>query len=140
MKTIKHIILFISLLAVLSITLVGCGSEADIEAELGQQFTLYFGQTAEIKGEKLEITFVEILEDNRCPSDATCIWEGRVRCRMDVKYEGMKYEVNLSQPGLSYDYQSGFFKDYNLTFKIEPYPVSDVTLAATDYYIYLTVS
>jgi len=140
MKRIKKAILFALLLATLAITFAGCGSKADVVAELGQQFTLYFGQTAEIKGEKLEITFVEILEDNRCPSDATCILEGRVRCRLDVRYKGGKYEVTLSQPGLSYDYQSGFFKDYSLTFKIEPYPVSDVTLSASDYYIYLTVS
>jgi hypothetical protein len=140
MKKIKHLILFVLLLATLAITPAGCGSKADIIAELGQQFSLYFGQMAEIKGEKLEMTFVEILEDNRCPSDVTCIWEGRVRCRLDVSYKGTSYEVILSQPGLSYNYVSGFFKDYSLTFKIEPYPVSDVTLSASDYHIYLTVS
>jgi hypothetical protein len=140
MIRIRYIILFVLLLVALAITPAGCGSKVDIEAELGQQFSLYFGETAEIKGEKLEITFVEILEDSRCASDVTCIWEGRVRCRLEVKYEGAYYDVILAQPGLSYDYESGIFKGYSLSFKVEPYPLSDVTLSAKDYYIYLTVS
>lgn len=86
-----------------------------------------------------QVTFVEILEDNRCPSDVTCIREGRVRCRLDVSYQGTHYEVTLAQPGLSYEYESGTFEDYRLSFKIEPYPLSEVTLSAKDYYIYLTI-
>ena len=140
MRITRYITSIILMLAVLATLVTGCNSKVDIEAELGQQFSLYFGQTAEIKGEKLEITFVEIPEDSRCPSDVTCIWEGRVRCRLEMKYQGTYYEVVLTQPGLSYDYESGIFEGYSLSFKVEPYPLSDVTLSADDYYIYLTVS
>ena len=140
MRITRYITSIILILAVLATLVTGCNSKVDIEAELGQQFSLYFGQTAEIKGEKLEITFVEIPEDSRCPSDVTCIWEGRVRCRLEMKYQGTYYEVVLTQPGLSYDYESGIFEGYSLSFKVEPCPLSDVTLSAGDYYIYLTVS
>jgi len=140
MRITRYITSIILMLAVLATLVTGCNSKVDIEAELGQQFSLYFGQTAEIKGEKLEITFVEIPEDSRCPSDVTCIWEGRVRCRLEMKYQGTYYEVVLTQLGLSYDYESGIFEGYSLSFKVEPYPLSDVTLSAGDYYIYLIVS
>ena len=140
MKTIKAIVLFVLVLAATAALPAGCVSKVDVEAELGQKFSLSFGDTVEIKGEQLEITFAEILEDSRCASDVTCIWEGRVRCRLDVLYEGTHYKVILTQPGLSYDYENGIFQNYSLSFKIEPYPLSDVTLSAGDYYIYLTVS
>jgi len=139
MKTKRAVTFSVSVLAALTMMLTGCGSKVDIEAELGQQFSLFFGETAEIKGEQLEITFVEILEDSRCPSDVNCIREGRVRCRLDASYQGTDYEVILAQLGLSYEYDSGIFKDFRLSFKIEPYPLSEVTLSAKDYYIYLTI-
>ncbi len=32
-----------------------------------------------------EIKFSEILEDSRCPSDVTCVWEGRAAIKLDIK-------------------------------------------------------
>ena len=139
MKTIRNATFFVLVSVALIMTLAGCGSRIDIKAELGQQFYLFFGNTVEIKGERLEITFAEILEDSRCPSDVVCVWDGRVRCRLDVNYRGSHYEVILTQPGLSNDYESGTFEDYRLSFVIEPYPLSGVTLSAKDYFINLTV-
>lgn len=139
MKIIRAVTFFILVLAALVLVLAGCSSAADMEAELGQKFSLPYGKTVEIKGEQLEITFAEILEDSRCASDVTGIWEGRVRCRLDVNYRGSHYDVVLAQPGLSYQYDSGVFQDFRLSFKVEPYPLSEVTLSAEDYYISLTI-
>lgn len=43
-------------------------------------------QTVEVDGVK--ITFLEVLEDSRCPKDVTCIWEGRVRVLVGVETPG----------------------------------------------------
>ena len=42
--------------------------------------------TVEIEGVK--ITFLEVLEDSRCPKDVTCIWEGRVRAFVRIETPG----------------------------------------------------
>ena len=140
MKPIKYFISLILILVTLAITLIGCGSKIDIEVELGEQFALSIGDTVGVKGEQLEITFVEILEDSRCPSDVTCVWEGRVRFHLDVSLQGTYYLVVLTQPGLSHEYESDSFQDYKLSFKVEPYPLSELTLSAKDYYIYFTIT
>ena len=46
--------------------------------ELGRPFSLGIGQTAAIESEGLEIGFVRVAEDSRCPTNVVCIWEGRV--------------------------------------------------------------
>jgi len=44
---------------------------SDISTGLGQSVTLRPGQTVIIKGEDLEITFIGVTEDSRCPTGAT---------------------------------------------------------------------
>ncbi len=45
---------------------------------LGEEFVLAVGESAEVAGTNLVITFREVLDDSRCPSDALilCVWEG----------------------------------------------------------------
>jgi len=38
--------------------------------------------------EDVTITFTEIIEDSRCPSDATCIWAGRAKVAVTVSEKG----------------------------------------------------
>lgn len=48
------------------------------ETELGNPFGLAEGQTALIPSEGLEITYVQILADTRCPEDRECEWPGEL--------------------------------------------------------------
>ncbi|MFZ9519269.1 MAG: hypothetical protein ACO3A4_02225 [Silvanigrellaceae bacterium] len=45
-----------------------------------------FGKTIqfEINGRKVDLTFVSILEDSRCPKDVVCIWEGQARLKFNL--------------------------------------------------------
>ena len=47
-----------------------------------------FGETVQTNG--YAITFSEILEDSRCPTEVTCVWEGRIKVKVVVKKEGNK--------------------------------------------------
>jgi hypothetical protein len=47
-----------------------------VHAALDVPFTLDAGQSAVLDDEDLSVTFVGVLEDSRCPIDATCIQAG----------------------------------------------------------------
>ena len=43
---------------------------------VGDRFTLAPGQTAQVEGTGLRVTFESVTADSRCPVDVTCVWEG----------------------------------------------------------------
>jgi hypothetical protein len=43
---------------------------------VGDRFTLAPGQTAQVEGAGLQVTFESVTADSRCPVDVTCVWEG----------------------------------------------------------------
>ena len=91
------------LLAVLmALLLVGSACRlGDIEASLGQEFSLAIGQKARITGENLEIRFKEVSEESRCARDVECIWAGRVVCLLEITQDGVLKEITLTQLGLT---------------------------------------
>jgi len=128
------------LMMLVILPLAGCGSgNGDVGAVLGYEFPLKLGQKAVLFGDGLEIKFVEVLEDSRCPDGATCIWEGRISCRMELVKEGEQYQMVLIQPGLSDDYVEQTYQEYMLNFKVIPYPHVDTEIKKEDYRLLLTV-
>lgn len=132
MEYILSLVVIASLLFVLS----ACGGKA----ELGQEFSISVGQTVTITDEDMEITFKEIVKDNRCPGDVVCITAGEVVCLMQITEGESAYNIELAQPGLYYGYSQESFWGYEYTFKVEPYPESDRVISTNEYYMLLTVS
>ena len=56
--------------------------------------TAGFGQTADLGG-GLNVRPFAVIEDSRCPGNATCLWEGRLRIRAAVS--GRESELTLGQ-------------------------------------------
>ena len=110
------------------------------KAELGQEFFISIGQIVTITSEDLEITFEEVSADNRCARDVVCITAGEVVCLVKITEGGSSYNIELTQPGLYYDYSQELFRRYEYTFKVEPYPESDKVISTDEYRILLTVS
>lgn len=52
--------------------------------------TAYLGDDIRVDGNTIRP--VEVLEDSRCPIDATCVWAGRVRVRVRVSVGGASGE------------------------------------------------
>lgn len=48
----------------------------------------------------LTVTPLEVLEDSRCPVEADCVWEGRVRIRaqFDLGHESFEAQLDSSAP------------------------------------------
>ena len=54
------------------LALVGCASAVSrMTVPLGQPVTLAPGQSVEIAGENLRLTFLNVVTDSRCPTGAT---------------------------------------------------------------------
>jgi hypothetical protein len=119
-------------------SLTGCAESEMQEVQLGTEFTLGVGQSATLKGEDLTITFVEVITDSRCPSDAICIWLGEASCLAEFTDDSETRRKVLTQPGLSAPVTTGYAR-YEITFDLLPYPTADKPIKAEDYRLHLTI-
>jgi hypothetical protein len=77
------------LLLILSVitTIVSCQSLTQKEEKVPNGvFKIPLGETI-IRG-GVSITFSEILEDSRCPSEVTCVWAGKAKVRVLLSMPG----------------------------------------------------
>jgi len=81
----------------LAVALAGCGRDGSA-ASLNELIQLAPGQSAAFKAAKLEITFVEVGTDSRCPTDVTCFWQGMVPVRLAIRSNGKvtQHEADVS--------------------------------------------
>jgi hypothetical protein len=101
-------------------------------AEIGQPFALKVKQTAHIESAGLDVTFVNVTEDSRCPSDVTCIWAGKVSVVVDVKAPDRSSQLTLTLSAGQSEAKS--FDNYSIRLAdIQPYPESTKKIAPSDY-------
>jgi hypothetical protein len=122
-----------------------CGELEPVEAVLGEEFSLAKGQTALITGEDLEITLLEVLEDSRCPREVTCVWEGRVSCSVefaagDSPQATDPYQMVLVQPGLSDGSASERYEQYQVSYRVAPYPRAEEQIPDDGYRLVMTIT
>ena len=127
-------------MAVAIILLSPACASAPAEARLGQQFSLSIGQSASISGEDLQIKFLEVIEDSRCPKDVVCVWAGRVSGLVEITKDGSPYRMVLTQPGLSGDSAREIYREYQLAFRVEPYPQAGRPIPKDAYRLVLVVT
>ena len=120
--------------------LFSCTGTNEVKVGLDQEFALSIGQSAQIEGENLQVRFEEVIEDSRCATGATCIWEGRVSLAVEIKDNGSPYKMVLIQSGMNNQYASETYEAYQFTFKVNPYPELGRDIATNDYQLLLTVS
>jgi len=130
----------LSLLVILSVFLLwsGCGS-GKVQAGLGEEFSLSVGESVEIAGEDLSITFEDVIEDSRCPKDVECIWEGRAVIALRITKAGTSHDITLTEPGLSEQYSTETFQDYKFSFQLEPYPVEAEIISNDKYRLIMVI-
>ncbi len=137
----RRLAVTISLLMVILLALAGCGGRtSEVGAVLDYGFPLAPGQKAVLFGHGLEIEFLDILEDSRCPADAECTWPGRISVMIELRDSQDEYKMVLVQPGLSDDYEEEIYKEYRLRYKVTPYPEKNAEIEREDYRLLLTIS
>ena len=138
MEVKKGLLILAVIIAGLMIT--GCSSRAvEGGVRLGEEFSLSIGQKAAIRGENLQITFLEVLEDSRCPKDVTCIWEGRATSVVSIVSNNTT-EIELSEPGLTVSPYQYTFRDYWITFHLLPYPEVGKEISKEQYRLTMSVN
>jgi hypothetical protein len=91
--------------------LLACGAASPTRADdftFDAEFTLAPGQTAKAKGADVEVGFIEVTADSRCPKDVTCIWAGEVKVRLSIRSgssEGTRHEVRETESVVAGGYQ-----------------------------------
>jgi len=74
-----------------------------VRIHLDKPFQLRLHQTAtlqpaKVKDGTLQITFLKVTEDSRCPSDVACVWAGQVSVQVAIAKHGKPYRtVTLTQ-------------------------------------------
>lgn len=86
---------FAALLACLSCATV----ENVITAEPGVAFSLPMGKTAAVAGTVNRITFTQVREDSRCPTNVVCVWEGDAKIEVTVSRNGVPAETAILSLG-----------------------------------------
>ncbi|MBE7471065.1 MAG: hypothetical protein DPW09_05235 [Anaerolineae bacterium] len=96
---------------------------SDREASLNQPFSLALNQTVRLKEAGFTLTFLEVLEDSRCPKLVNCFWSGQARIAVWVQgeqAEAEQFELNTN-PALKQDVVS--YAGYTIRLiGIDPYP------------------
>jgi hypothetical protein len=134
-------------LALCLVALIGCGAQAKVRARktvrLNQNFVVRVGQEVLVAEQKLSVKFVSVPEDSRCPTGVNCIWAGNVRVQLQVtkaKSKPVKIELSLNPRDFP-DGEAADCGNYKIKLvKVDPYPVADQQLKASDYTATLSVS
>ena len=121
--------------------MIGFGHEpVDVnEVPLNQEFDLKAGEEVVIKGTKLKVKFLEVLEDSRCPEDVQCVWQGNGKLNLELKKSNRKTAVATVNTGLE-PKQASFKKSTVRLVKLSPNPRSNVKIEPDQYVATLIVT
>lgn len=115
---------------------------ARVGTTLNTPFYLKYGNTAYLPSENIEIKFSKVIQDSRCPSNVTCIWQGQVIIELDIIKNGKQVSTLMLTliPG-SDALPIQFLDKYTVTLKeVSPYPQSEQMIALKDYIVKIVVS
>ena len=103
------------------------------EANLDSEFLLQFNQSLELKSENMKITFLNVTSDSRCPSDVTCVWQGKADIDVNLQKDDQNITVSLPIGGDS-NQKKAVFNQYLIQLvDLSPYPVSTKNIQYDEY-------
>jgi len=118
----------------IAVALAACGRDGSA-ATLNAPIQLAPGQSAVYDAESLEVKFVGIDSDSRCPSDVACVWAGEVIVRLTVRKDRRTKELSIKgNENLPVD---GFVVS---VLEVLPPPKSTQRIAPADYRVTLKVA
>jgi hypothetical protein len=127
------------LMCLLGVT--GCDEKSPLgpTVPLNERFTLAPGETAVIDEADVQLQFVQVTGDSRCPADAICIHGGDAIVQVSASEGGAATLLGLHTGDVSQT--SAVYRGARITLvELQPYPFSSRTIAPGDYRATLTVT
>ena len=92
-----------SLGAVLALLLVACGSSPTDPGNPVRDATIVaqFGKSTQVNSD-VRVSFVQLVEDSRCPASVVCAWAGNGAIRLDITTGGRTQPITLNTAGGSF--------------------------------------
>lgn len=131
------------LIAVVGVVLgAGCaiGAEDPVDTTMDSDFTLRVGQTARVSSEDIEITFLSVASDSRCPKGEMCVWAGDAVLQISVRFRGQEfgqYELHTNER----EGAAASFGEFHVRLvALSPAAIAEKTIAANEYVALLRVA
>ena len=135
-----YFLVFLAATGLLLLPSLACSNPTTGRAvALGEPVTMAIGQKVSFAREPLSIAFVEVVSDSRCPSGATCVWQGEASCRLSITFRDSSNSLIVTQPGLTETPATTDFDQYQIQYRLRPYPALDKQIKPGDYRLELTV-
>lgn len=110
--------------------MTGCLGKSPVSpGPLDRQLVLAPGQRAVVDS-SLSLRFIAVLNDSRCPGDATCITGGDAIVRIGITAEGVSAEKNLHTGNMQPVVHDGVRVEL---VSLDPYPFSSLPFDPADY-------
>lgn len=115
--------------------------DVEYTAKQGEQIVLYIGQKVMIEPEGFTIMFKDVLEDNRCPTELDCIWEGRAVVQLEFEKVDDCVVTALESPNSRPEYGNvtNIFEKSVKLLKVCPYPKESNVISMKHYQVVLRV-
>ena len=114
------------------------GSLLTVEAQTGREIRVRINQQKAVSGTRLNIKFIAMVEDSRCPTDANCIWAGNAKIKIRISKNGKAaktFELNSNLAPPTVVFEGHEFKLTALT----PAPSSNIRINRNGYIATLSV-
>ena len=131
-----------SRLFVLALVLLGGGlvlqtnsaTAKQTTAQAGKEFSLKIGQQVKLDDVDLQLKFVAVPQDSRCPSNVNCVWAGNAEVALDLLHDKCTTILTLNTHTKSPASDEGKVGDFRIKLiKLDPYPRSDQKISPSDY-------
>ena len=100
-------------------------------AELGRPIELKVGESVDVTGAGLRLTFRAVENESRCPADAVCVWAGDAEIALKIE-QGTRAAVASLHTTLQP--QSVEFDGYDIALvSLAPYPYSGKAIEPGEY-------
>jgi hypothetical protein len=114
---------------------------ADTSGSLGMEVLLSAGETVPVGDAGLQLTFLDVTEDSRCPSDVVCIQAGQATITVEAEMDGRDLGTVSLTLGPGEGSAPEKLDGYTLELtRLDPYPVTTMTIQPEDYVAYVTVA
>lgn len=129
--------------------LPGYASARDLESvsadqasvRIGQEFAIKVGQELKLEDADLQVKFVAVSQDSRCPANVNCIWAGQADVVLNVKHNNCTSALTLSLPKNTQASDEGKVGGFRLRLvKLDPYPRTEQKISPNDYRASLIVT